>query len=156
MRAIFYDTWAFIALANAGDPHHAIAVEADERAVERGYVGVTSDWILDETLTGLHASLGARVALAFLDAFSDMVDGEQLTLVHVSTARREAAIQMFKKLAADTPRLSLTDCSSFTIMRELQIPWAFTGDRHFGKAGKGLAPLFTRTGHRLVFSATLS
>ena len=144
MRAFFYDTWAFVALADAKDPHHALAHEADLFLEKEGYVAVTSDYVVDETLTLLNAAGGAKVAVAFADGLFDRVQAQELLLAEVSRARREEAWALFKKLAPAERRLSFTDCTSFAIMRELACGLAFTADRHFHRAGKGIRPLFER------------
>ncbi len=68
MRYFFYDTWAFLALTNSADPNHELAAHADRSLESMGYIGATSDYVLDETLTGLHAAAGSRVALTFADS----------------------------------------------------------------------------------------
>jgi predicted nucleic acid-binding protein len=148
---VFHDTWAYLALANDADPGHATAVEVDEHLDSVGAVAITSDWILDETLTALNATAGHRVALAFLDGIEAQVEAGDVTVLHVSVARRERAVTLFRRLCRDTPRLSLTDCTSFAVMHELSITHAFTVDPHFNKAGKGVRPLVERRGNGLAF-----
>lgn len=150
MRAFFYDTWAFVALSNARDPAHAVSRRADE-ALERGrYVASTSDYVLDETVTTLHAAAGARVALAFADLVSARVEARDLLLFDITARRRHEALRLFRKLAPQTPRLSFTDCTTFAVMGEAGIRLAFTADRHFHRAGRGIRPLVERRGSELA------
>jgi len=142
--AFFYDTWAFVALWNGADAGHAIAAELDERLDP--WRAVTSDYVLDETLTFLHADAGARVALAFLGGLEDRIAGGDLLLFEVTPPRRERALATFRKLAPSIPRLSFTDCTSFVLMRELGIRVAFTADAHFRAAGGGVVPAVERKG----------
>lgn len=150
MRAVFYDTWAFAALANAADPAHGRAAEADRAVEERGLVAVTSDYVLDEALTLAQARAGAAVSLALLDVLVQQIDGEVLMLVEITRARRDRAVRLFRKLAPDTPRLSFTDCTSMAVMNELGIEVAFTADAHFHEGAARMRPLFehTRSGLR--------
>lgn len=141
MRAFYYDTWAFLALANRRDPHHEVAAQLDAALEQARYVAVTSHDVLDETVTGLHITAGHSVALRFLELMEARVRGSELMLVEPTADRREAAAGLFRRLAPDTPRLSLTDCSSMTVMQELGIELAFTADRHFHRAGPGIRPL---------------
>ncbi len=149
MRAFFYDTWAFVALANRGDPHHELAADADRALAREGYVATTSDYVLDETLTLLHAAAGARVATMFADLLEERMNADNVLLLEVTAPRREAGLELFRRLAPDVPRLSFTDCTSFAVMTELGIEIAFTADRHFTRPGAGIRPLIERHGRKL-------
>jgi predicted nucleic acid-binding protein len=149
LRAFFYDTWAFLALANAADPWHASSVEADRKLEARGLAGVTSDYILDETVTSLHVAAGYSVAVRFLDLIEARIQGKDILLAEVGAPRRERALALFRRLGRNSPRLSFTDCTSFAIMHELGIRSAFTADTDFHRAGGGVRPLFVRRGGML-------
>lgn len=150
MRAFLYDTWAFLALANAADPHHQAAVEADRRLEALGYAAVTTEYVVDETLTGLNVAAGARVALRFADLLGARVLGEDVLLLEIDAARRERAMTLFRRIASEERRLSFTDCTSFAAMHELGLEIAFTADRHFVRAGRSVRPLFERRAGGLV------
>ncbi len=148
-RAFFYDTWAFVALADRSDPAHNVAVALDIALEQAGYVALTSDYVLDETLALLCVAAGARTALAFLDGFQARVDAGSIQLLQVTAARREHAITLFRRLAPLENRLSFTDATSFALMLELSVPDAFTADKHFSRAGRGIRPLLKLEGRRL-------
>ena len=150
MRKVFYDTWAFVALANGEDPDHTAAANADRSLEAMGYAPATSDYVLDETLTLLHVAAGARVALDFLRILELRVAAAQLMLLEVNLTRRGKALAIFRKLAPKVPRISFTDCTSFGLMQELGIHLAFTADAHFRAAGRSVRPIFQRKGKRLV------
>ncbi|MFT3708491.1 MAG: PIN domain-containing protein [Archangium sp.] len=151
MKYCFVDTWAWLALLNRKDRGHAVAAEASEWLETHGWVLCTSDWILDETATELHAIAGASVALRFLDDVEALAKDRRLLVAGVSSERMNTTVQNFRKLAPKVPRLSLTDCCSFALMSELEIRWAFTADRHFLRAGPKIAPLIIRDGEELHF-----
>jgi predicted nucleic acid-binding protein len=146
----FYDTWAFVAIADGNDPHHRQAVDMDRRLEALGYHGVTTDYIFDETLTTLHADGGARPAVGTADSILARAAAGELMLVEVGAQRREAALALFRRIADEEHRLSFTDCTSFAVMRELAGALAFTADRHFFRAGSGIRPLFQRKSGKLV------
>jgi predicted nucleic acid-binding protein len=152
MRAWFYDTWGFLALANAGDADHGIAADADRWRMDQAILVVTSEYILDETLTALHAAAGAKVAVRFLDLLESRIAAGTVMLLEITSERRDRALQAFRRLAPDVPRLSLTDCSSFVVMEELGLTTAFTADRHFHRPGAGIRPLFLLRRGKLVWS----
>jgi predicted nucleic acid-binding protein len=155
VRAYFIDTWAFIALANRRDAGHEVALEVDEFLEAQGWTAVTSDWVLDETVTQLHGLAGDRVTLQFLDDLDAQLKARKLMLLNVSPPRFDAAVQQFRALAPKVPRLSLTDCTTFALMKELEIRWAFTADKHFYAAGPHIGPLVTRFDHGMVFRAPI-
>ena len=149
VRAFFYDTWAFVALANTADPDHAAAESLDRELELKGYAATTSDYVLDETLTLLHLVAGPRIALDFLNLFESRLAGEELMLLEVNSERRNRAVDLFRRIAPKVPRISFTDCTSFSLMQELGIGLAFTADAHFRAAGRGIHPLFARKGKQL-------
>jgi predicted nucleic acid-binding protein len=151
VRAYFVDTWAYLALANRKDAGHSVAREVDEFLVSKGWVAITSDWILDETLTQLHALAGAKVTARFIEDLNVQLEARQLQLLNVSPPRFEATLAEFRRLTPTVPRLSLTDCSSFALMKELDVRWAFTADKHFYRAGPEVGPLVTNVDGHLVF-----
>lgn len=156
MRAYFVDTWAYIALANRRDAGHEVALEVDQFLGEHGWTAVTSEWVLDETVTQLHLLAGANVVTRFLDDLDAQLKARQLMLLNVSTLRFDAAVQQFRALAPKVPRLSLTDCASFALMTELKIRWAFTADKHFYAAGPRIGPLVTRVDEAFTFRAPVA
>ena len=153
MRTCFFDTWAYIALANRSDAGHEVALEVDRFLAEEGWIAVTSDWVLDETVTQLHLLAGAKVVTQFLDDLDAQLKARQLMLLNVSTPRFDAAIKLFRKLAPKVPRLSLTDCTSFALMTELEVRWAFTADKHFYSAGPRIGPLVSLVDGEFTFRA---
>jgi predicted nucleic acid-binding protein len=156
MRICFVDTWAWVAMTNRRDAGHEVAVEVDRWLAEHRWVLATSDWVLDETLTQLQALGGSRVSLSFLEDIETQVQARTLMMVHSSQLRLEAGLRWFKRLAPTVERISLTDCSSFALMEELSIRWAFTADRHFYRAGPDIGPLVTRDGGALIFRAPVA
>jgi uncharacterized protein len=151
-NAFFYDTWAFVALADRRDPAHVLAVELDEQLERRGFVAVTTDYVLDESVTLLQAAAGASVSVAFLGIVRDRCLGQDLKLVTIGELRRERAELVFGKLAREERRLSFTDATSFAVMSEFGIELAFTADRHFHRAGTRIRPLVELRKGRFVTS----
>jgi uncharacterized protein len=156
VKTCFVDTWAYLALANRRDAGHAIALEVDQFLADEGWTLATSDWVLDETVTQLHLLAGARVVLQFLEDLDAQLKARQLMLLNVSPPRFEAGMRLFRKLAPKVPRLSLTDCTSFALMTELEVRWAFTADKHFYAAGPRIGPLVSLVDGVLTFRAPVS
>jgi predicted nucleic acid-binding protein len=135
MAGIFVDTWAWRAVADRGDAGHSLAVGINRDLRRRGERLVTTDYVLDESATGLRRWVGASGAARWLSSTKALVEDAAVELVWTSEARFEAASLLFAELNGKFPELSFTDCLSFAIMRELHIDAAFTADDHFVKAG---------------------
>jgi predicted nucleic acid-binding protein len=127
VKSVFADTSFFFALAAKRDHAHAQATTVYSNLLRSGRRVVTTDYVIDETLTLVKMRTEARVALALLDRI------EQSTAIAIDAARFQAARALFRRHADHG--YSFTDCSSFAIMRELKIAEALTTDAHFTEAG---------------------
>ena len=59
---LFVDTAGWMALADAADPMHAVSRRERDAFLQVGGVLLTTDYILDETLTLIRFRLGLRAA----------------------------------------------------------------------------------------------
>ncbi|MDO8595132.1 MAG: hypothetical protein Q7R45_00760, partial [Sulfuricaulis sp.] len=59
---MFVDTAGWMACADAGDPLHLPACAARDTALEQGTLLVTTDYVMDETLTLIRMHLGLPAA----------------------------------------------------------------------------------------------
>lgn len=151
MGHVFVDTWGFVAQADRRDAWHSAATEALTELSAGGWGLATSTDVIDEAVTAVSALLGGKAAVQFLGDLEAMALGEELAVIAITEARRAAGAKVFRRLAPEVPRLSLTDCTSFAVMHELGLTLALTGDQHFTRAGKGIRPLFLRSGQSLEF-----
>jgi hypothetical protein len=135
MTALFVDTAGWMASADAADPAHARSRAARDRALESGQVLVTTDFVVDETLTLIRIRLG----LAAAEAWWQQVDGSpRLRWERIDADRFEKARHLFFRYRDKD--FSFTDCTSFVIMRELRLTHAITTDRHFRQMGFHVLP----------------
>lgn len=129
-RRVFGDTSFFFALAAKRDPAHRPAVAAYEKLLRAGIRVVTTDYVVDETLTLTKARINAPTSLALLDR---MERSEAIDLEILDRDRFVASKQYFRKHSDHG--YSFTDCTSFVLMDKLEIAAALTTDRHFKEAG---------------------
>jgi uncharacterized protein len=129
-KRVFGDTSFFFALVAKRDPAHRPAVIAYEKLLRAGARVVTTDYVVDETLTLTKARIDAPTSLSILDRMerSESVDLEMLT-----SERFLLSKHYFRKHSDHG--YSFTDCASFVIMDELKVRAALTTDRHFKEAG---------------------
>jgi predicted nucleic acid-binding protein len=126
-RIIFLDTSGIFAWINQRDPNHqtmvALPHEPDCRLV-------TTDYILDETLT-LFMARGIPHQRKRLLAMVNSSSILQLVWIGQESFR-EATEWMLKY---EKRHFSFTDCTSFACMTKLGIRRAATTDEHFAKVG---------------------
>jgi predicted nucleic acid-binding protein len=129
-RRLFVDSSGWYALIDRRDAWHAMAVRQVEEQVEAGGRLVTTDYVIDESCTLVQARIGHVAALRLLDLLrqTEGVDWEWITPDRF--ARAEALFRKYRDQG-----YSFTDCSSFSIMRELRLERAITSDAHFRSAG---------------------
>lgn len=126
MKGLFVDTAGWMACADQADPQHRRSCEARDAALKRGEILVTTDYVVDETLTLLRRRLGLGAAKAWWQ----QIDGSsRLRWEWIDTARAEKARGLF--FGYRDKDYSFTDCTSFIVMQELRIKEALTTDRHF-------------------------
>lgn len=124
---IFVDTSAWYAAEVADDVHHGEAREfLDELASGRFGVVITTDYVLDETLTLLRSRRGLGASTMFLDKVRR---SKSVRVFWIDENLFEKAVDVFR----DSGRRpwSFTDCTSFALMKELSVTDAFTFDSHF-------------------------
>jgi len=129
-KSVFADTSFFFALVAKRDPAHQAAVSAYAKLLRARCRVVTTDYIIDETLTLTKARISAETALALLDRIET---SEAITLEDIADRRFSAAKAFFRKHADHG--YSFTDCTSFVLMNELEQTAALTTDGHFIEAG---------------------
>jgi hypothetical protein len=124
------DSAGFLALWDAGDEHHTAAVALQAELVRKGRRFLTTEYVVDESITLLLMRHSHAAAVDFHDTIER---SGALRLEWIGPDRFHAAGKLFRKHA--DKEWSFTDCVSFTVMRELRIPDAFTTDHHFKQAG---------------------
>ena len=133
---IFIDTAAFYALLDSADENHFSAVAVWTRWGQRQHRYITSNYILLESFSLIQRRLGLTPARYFYDEIAPACDVEWIT----PQLHRTATANVF---VANQRRLSLVDCTSFVLMRDLGLRDVFTFDRHFAEQGFNCYPEIT-------------
>ncbi len=138
MKGLFVDTAGWMMLADANDPLHGPSRGARDGWLEDGGVLVTTDYVLDETLTLLRVRLG----LDATERWWNLVEGSaRLVWEWIDSVRADRARQWFFRWR--DKQFSFTDCTSFVVMKERRLAVALTSDRHFRQAGFRVLPTGT-------------
>lgn len=127
---VFIDSSGFLALWDASDRFHPSAVQLQSELARKRRRFVTTEYVLNETVTLLLVRHSHSAAADFIDT----VERTGLLQVEwIGPDRFFLAASLFKR--HNDKMWSFTDCTSFVVMRELKIRDAFTTDHHFEQAG---------------------
>lgn len=133
---LFADTWAWLVLANERDLAFGALFRLRAGAARREGAWVTTDYVLDETMTRLFSVSPFIKARRFAEGIFDASRQGLLDIEHVTPERFREAWHLRLRFR-DKPRISFTDLTSFAVMRELGLRHVLTGDAHFEQVGMG-------------------
>jgi predicted nucleic acid-binding protein len=130
VKSLFVDTAGWVACADAADPQHERSLGARDAALERGRILVTTDYVVDETLTLIRMRMGIAAAEAW---WAQVAGSSRVRHEAVDAQRADKARDLMFRHR--DKRYSFTDCTSFVVMKELRLVEALTTDRHFRQMG---------------------
>lgn len=140
VNRLFVDTWAWLVLANDHDPAFGTVSRIRASAAGQSGAWVTTDYVLDETMTRLFAVTPFAPARRFSEGIFEASRQGLLDIEHVTPERFHRAFRLRLRYH-DKPRISFTDLTSFVVMRELGLQHVLTGDAHFEQVGMGFIKL---------------
>jgi predicted nucleic acid-binding protein len=134
---VFVDTSALVALTDKRDRNHGAARRCFRGLARSRRPLVTSTYVADELITLVRMRLGHPVALV---AGAALLESKWCQLVDIDEPLRSRAWELFAEYSDQT--FSLTDCTSFALMKSMGLEEAFTFDRRdFGAAGFSVIPV---------------
>ena len=135
MKQLFIDTAGWMMLADASDPRHTAARQVRDKHLKAAGILVSTDYVIDESLTLIRMRLGIDAS----ERWWDQVDrSARLRWEWIDASRAGRARAWFFRWRDKS--FSFTDCTSFTVMKELRIKVALTTDHHFVQAGFQVLP----------------
>jgi len=137
---LFVDTWGWLVLADRQTPAFTSAAEVRRAYFEERRALVTTDYVLDETITRLFAARPFTTAKRFVDGILESQKLGQVIIEWITAQRFRGAYDLRLRFR-DKPRVSFTDLTSLIVMRELGIRDVLTADAHFNQAGFGFRTL---------------
>lgn len=138
MNALFVDTSAWVAAADAADPAHEAVRRARDQWLASGGLLISTDYIADETLTVLRSRLGIDAARTW---WALVTSSRRVVWEDIDGPRRERARDWFFRQG--DKGYSFTDCTSFVVMKELRLSACLATDHHFRQAGFSVRPKST-------------
>jgi predicted nucleic acid-binding protein len=127
MKAVFADTFYFLALLNRRDPAHARAVAVSRT---QDLALVTTEFVLLELADALCQPHQRDEVLAI---WALIETNPACRLIRANTELLARAKQLWRQ--RPDKEWPLTDCISFVVMKDENIREALTADRHFEQAG---------------------
>jgi hypothetical protein len=127
MKAVFCDTFFFLAAINQSDRRHHEAL-----AWSDGYDGLllTTSWVVTEMADALAERQNRH---AFEPFYQTLKEDRRMRILPAETTLWERGLSLY--LQRRDKDWSLTDCISFAAMQEEGLTEALTGDHHFEQAG---------------------
>ncbi|MEK7091280.1 MAG: PIN domain-containing protein [Patescibacteria group bacterium] len=129
-QVVFLDTGALIAVHDENDSYWKEALEKLKRLRKSSPVFVTTDYVVDETYTGLLKKAGYGSVMEFDKTLSE----GRWHIERMNEGRFVRAQEVFRRFNKDK-EWSFTDCTSYVVMKELKIGTAFTFDQNFVQMG---------------------
>ncbi|MCX6372184.1 MAG: PIN domain-containing protein [Actinobacteria bacterium] len=130
--SVFVDTSFFIALLDDDEDRHGDAIAQWRWAAAERLAVLTSNYVVVESCAVLQRHIGVVAVRRLVRQVLDPV------VVHwVTKEEHERATEAL--LVADRRQLSIVDCTSFEVMRRLDVRECLAYDRHF--AEQGFSPL---------------
>ena len=130
---VFVDTSAFYSVLDQDDESHRAAGSTWRQLLQESKALLTSNYVLVETSALIQHRLGVAALRAFHEDIVPL-----LSVQWIDETLHRSAMEM--TLAASRKKLSLVDCSSFLVMREVGVREAFCFDRHFREQGFHVLP----------------
>lgn len=127
MRIAFGDTFYFLGVLNQHDQHAVRIADFDKNF--RGKI-VTTDWVLMEVADALSASEQRDTIREYILFLRNLPTFE---VIEATRDNFDRALNFYHRHS--DKEWSLTDCTSFVIMRDMGIKEVLTGDKHFEQAG---------------------
>lgn len=135
---VFIDTGAWIACMSKRDKHHNEAIAYMLELRKKHIPLLTSNYVIDETLTWLNYNNLHGKALQVMKLWKEAERNQSLSICWVDKEISSEAWEIFRRFSEH--RLSFTDCISFAICKERNIKKIFGFDKHFNILGFLLSP----------------
>jgi predicted nucleic acid-binding protein len=130
---IFIDTAAFLAVLNANDQLHPSAKRSWDEILSSDSSLFSSNYVILETTALLQHRFGIEAVRLF--------ENDILPIIGIAWVDEAIHKQgMSALLTANRRDLSLVDCTSFEIIRQMGLDTVFTFDPHFREQGFMVIP----------------
>jgi len=130
VKSVFVDTSAFVALFYDRDQNHEAAKTMMKELGKASVMLLMTDYIFDETVTGILSDAWHEAAVK---AGEFILGSKIVNIVWLDESLKLKAWDYFKR--HDDKTFSFTDCTSFVVMKELNVREYFAFDEDYRRAG---------------------
>lgn len=138
-KRIFVDTSAWIAFLLKDETHHSKVHAYFDKETKARSEFFTSDYVLDETYTRLLTNQSIYSAKKFKEKINDAKQLKRLTLLWTDKTVCDKAWEYFMKFSDH--KLSFTDATIYTFVKNFKIDEVLTLDKGFKKVGLVTKPM---------------
>jgi predicted nucleic acid-binding protein len=132
---LFGDSSAWLPFFDRHEPEHITIRRAVGELPRHSLVIYVTDYVIDETLTLILARAGHPTAVACGEW---LLRSPFVQVIHIEPFQWDQAWAIFRRY--DDKKYSFTDCTSFVVMQQLKLEYAFTFDHHFEQMGFRMWP----------------
>ncbi|OGM23727.1 hypothetical protein A3D00_00805 [Candidatus Woesebacteria bacterium RIFCSPHIGHO2_02_FULL_38_9] len=137
-KKIFIDTSAWVELWFINEIHTKEIQELIKSETKLGSIFLTSDYVLDETFTRLITAKSFQNAKRFYNKIIETQNTGNLTILWTDKRLFSEAWEWFEKFSEH--KLSFTDATIYTFVKNLKIDEVLTLDQGFKKVGLVVKP----------------
>jgi predicted nucleic acid-binding protein len=130
---LLVDTWGWLVLEDSRDPSHQAASRTYADAVRASGSVLTTNFVLDETLSLLFRRRPFEEVARFAKG---LLTSPFIGIEEITQARFRKAFDL-RLTFRDKPDISFTDLTTMIVARDLKVTEILTGDKHFIQAGLG-------------------
>ena len=130
MKAIFADTFYWIALLNSKDTWHSRVIAVSQAIVDSPLV--ITDGIIDE-IFAYYSKRGDRLRLKASELYQSILTDPNIQIIGYTPELRQKGIELYEH--RPDKGYSLVDCISMIVMKEMGISEVLTNDKHFAQEG---------------------
>jgi len=130
MKAIFADTFYWVALLNVKDTWHSQVIKVSQEIANSQ--SVITDCIVDE-IFAYYSKRGDLLRLKVSELSQSILTDSNIQIIGYTPELRQKGIELYEQRL--DKGYSLVDCISMIVMQEMKISEVLTNDKHFAQEG---------------------
>lgn len=137
-RKIFIDTSAWISYSLSGQPKHSIIKKIIRRLIKDRVTICTSNDVISETATRLIYDSDIKIVKKFIALIKETTKANTLVQLWIDEGVQNEAFEVVQKFQEH--KLSLTDATTYVLMRRFAVDSIISLDSDFTKVGISTLP----------------